>query len=296
MNALGLDIGGTAVKAALLGADGRVRLGVSEAYSRPDRDSLHAAIAQAVGRLEASPADVVGLCVPGRRSRDGRCVELAVNAPGLEGEPFERIVLRAVGRAVPFRVFGDAEAATADTAMDHPDRQRVLGIAVGTGIGVSLLVDGAPVGLAGSGIGHLGQIDVGPMEPEHPAGLVGPDGGRDSAEAYLGVPALQRRFGADFIARLADMPADDPAIRTLIRLIRIGLAVYTPDLVLILGGLGLALAPRAKAIDQAVRQDLTRVAPAGWQLAFGTCRHHAARGAARLAITAAKAEVLESNF
>lgn len=278
MNTLGLDIGGTAVKAALVGPGLEDRLSISGPYVRPDRTRLTQAVAEAVRGLGPFDADAAGLCVPGRRSPDGTRIELAVNVPGLEGWAFEDLVRTAAGRAIPSRVFGDAEAATFDAAPPDARSRRVLGLAIGTGIGASLRVGGSP-----SPIGHLGQIDVGPMDPSAPAGVIGPDGGRDSAEAYLGVGALRDRLGEGFAEKLGGLPPDDPALKTLVRLIRVCLAAYTPDLIIVLGGVGIGLSVHADAIESAVRADLTRVAPRGWELAFGSCRHHAARGAARLA-------------
>lgn len=278
MSALGLDIGGTSVKAAFIAPGRADRLSVSMPYVRPDRDQLKDAIADAVKQLGAIDAETVGLCVPGRRAPDGSSIELAVNVPGLEGVPFADLVREATGALLPFRVLGDAEAATFDAAALSDPADRVLGIAIGTGIGASLWVGGRSIP-----IGHLGQIDVGPMDPAKPEGVLGPDGGRNSAEAYLGVGALRARLGDGFADGLENLSPDDPAVRTLVRLIRISLAAYTPDLILVLGGVGIGLSGHCSVIQRAANADLTRVAPPGWRLGFGVCRHHAARGAARIA-------------
>ncbi len=285
---LGIDIGGTAVKAALLHPDGSSHTHVSTGYARPDRDRLRSAIAEAVGgigRVDTSAVRAVGLCVPGRRAASGDRIELAVNVPGLEGYPFDRIVAEALGRSLPVRVCSDAEAATIDAARDHPAAHRVLGIAIGTGVGASLVENGRPLRIGAGTIGHLGQVDIGllPGVAAPGEGPIGPDGGRNSLEAYLGAAALRSRLGDDFASRLAALPAAEPALLALVRAVRIGLAIYTPDLVLVLGGLGLALKPHHQALDRAIRADLSRIAPAGWRLEFGRSRFHAALGACRMA-------------
>lgn len=308
MTLLGIDIGGTAVKAASIGPGGDRLVAVSDAYARPDRKTLRHAITVAIGRLGPQGFDTgrvraVGLCVPGRRNADRTAIELAVNVPGLEGYRFDEIVRDLAGRdGLPQRVMTDAEAATADAARDFPGVRRILGIAIGTGVGCCLLEDGVAQRIGSGGIGHLGQIDLGPIDlgpvDRGPvdrglveqcdrsgtgAGLwcpLGPDGGRGSAEAFLGVPAWRARYGERFIDRLSDVMPDDPALVAAARLIRVGLAIYTPQLVLVLGGVGLALGRRSAEIDRLVRTELTRVAPAGWRLAFGTSLHHAAFGAA----------------
>ena len=280
---LGIDVGGTAVKAAARSPDGSVRLGASARYLRPDRQTLRAAIRDAVGSVVDAVPTRVGMCLPGRRAAAGDRIELAVNVPGLQDYAFREIVQDAIGDAVPFRVVSDAEAATRDAAMAHPQRQRVLGMAIGTGVGVALVEHGVPVRIGRGTIGHLGQIDIGPMPGTPSPGPLGPDGGRNSLEAFLGVHALTARFGHDLSAHLPNLSKDDPAILALVRAVRIGLAIYTPDLVLLLGGIGLAMGPRLAELDGMIRTDLTRVAPPGWTLAVGTSLHHAALGAASLA-------------
>lgn len=280
MTTIGIDIGGTAVKAAVRDADGSVRLGISPGYHRPDRATLRAAVLGAVDGVGGRDARAVGLCVPGRRSADGSCVELSVNVPGLVGYRFDELVSDALGCACPLVVLGDAEAATLDAATRHPGKRRVLGIALGAGVGAALVEDGVPLRIGTGSIGHFGQIDVGPVSVSGASAAVGPDGGRGSLEAYIGGAALRARFGDGLAAALGSLAADDPAMTAVVRAVRIGLAVYTPDLVMLLGGVGMAMSPRRGVIEAGVRRDLTAVAPAGWSLQFGTSRHHAALGAA----------------
>ena len=278
VDALGIDIGGSSVKAALLRPDGSVETVESAPYRRPDREALRDAVRQAVGRF-APHAGAVGLCVPGRRGPAGDRIDLSVNVPGLAGWVFTDLVRDAAATARLAWVGSDAEAATLDARLDHPPAGRVLGLALGTGVGACLIEDGRAVGIGSRGIGHFGQIDVGLIPGVAPPGPLASDGGRNGLEAYLGARALEARLGPG--ARLAP---DDPAVLALARAVRIALAVYVPDLVLVLGGVGLALAPSADAIERAVRTDLTGVAPAGWRLAFGRSRFHAAAGAARAAL------------
>ncbi len=64
MIALGIDIGGSSVKAAAL-CDGRLLwTGKSAAYDRPRFDQLAAAVADASTDLTVS-VDAIGLCIPG---------------------------------------------------------------------------------------------------------------------------------------------------------------------------------------------------------------------------------------
>lgn len=287
MNTLGIDIGGTAVKAAaMIGGD--VATGISDEYARPDRDEIRAAIRQAVGQACAERPSIqrVGLCVPGRRAVDGASIELAVNVPGLVGYRFENLIADAGCGGGGFVLLNDAEAATLDAAGDADPAERVLGVAIGTGVGMALVRGGRSLGIGGVGIGHLGQMDVGPIgDGVTPGDRVGPDGGRNALEAYLGVPALRKRFGDDLERGVASMDERDPALIALSRALRIALALYTPNRVVLLGGLGMALARHADVLEGLVGDGLTSVAPAGWRLGFGSSRYHAACGAARAART-----------
>jgi len=278
---LGIDIGGTAVKAAYCQAEG-VLVAISSEYAKPDREQLAAAVRQAVAGLGPVHPVSVGLCVPGRKSADGESIELAVNLPGLEGYPFATLLEDAGVDVCNPTVTSDAVAATIDVAAETSG-ERVLGIALGTGVGMALIEAGRPISIGKKSIGHLGQIDVGPCSPEP---VFGPDCGRNSLEGYIGVPALRKRFGAEFAQRLKWLSDEDPALVALCRAIRICLAIYEPDRVVLLGGLGLAMRPLEERIRRGVADGLTSVAPPSWKIGFGTDRFHAARGACRLAVSA----------
>lgn len=284
MTTLGIDVGGTAVKAALI-RGGQVRTGISVEYARPDRQVLVAAIKQAVDEVVAETdrgsIERVGLCVPGRRAPDGGSIELAVNVPGLVGYRFADLIGNAIERRLGHVLLGDAEAATLDVARAVNTHGRVLGIAIGTGVGMALVERGRSVTIGDGGLGHFGQIDVGPIgDGVSPGNRIGPDGGRNSLEAYLGAPALRARFGDELAEGITSMRETDPALIALSRAVRIALALYTPRRVVLIGGLGMAMERHATLIDSMIRDGLTGVAPEGWRLSFGTSRHHAARGAA----------------
>ena len=81
MRALGIDIGGTSVKVAVMEEGRTVITGQSPFYARPDTASLVAAIKAAVaGRVTA--VDAAGICVPGLLDREKRMITLSVNVPG----------------------------------------------------------------------------------------------------------------------------------------------------------------------------------------------------------------------
>jgi hypothetical protein len=145
-----------------------------------------------------------------------------------------------------------------------------------------VLDDGLPLHVSGTSPGHLGQIDVSIDLPGEPT-PIGPDGGRGGLEAYIGLPALRARYGEGFADRLQALTPDDPPLLALARAIRIAHAIYRPQHIALLGGVGLRLAPVLPDLKARVDDALTSVARSGWTLSSGDSDLHAARGAARLA-------------
>lgn len=297
---LGLDIGGTRIKAALL-HDGRlVGTFVTSRYRRPDRQTLLSAVAEAVqgvtqekaGSEPFSPTcylpqddllpekslplfSGVGISVPGVLSHDRRRVLLSANVPGLQEIELPGLWAELAPRGV---VTTDQIAAAVDYASLNSIRGRLLSIAIGTGVGAAVLdcsaghPMGIPLRVNGDSPGHLGQVDVS-LSDDPP---IGPDGGAGSVEAYLGAAALGE-------VDPAALSIDDLPLRALVRLLRVCHALYRPDHIALLGGIGLRLSHLGELLQERVNDRLTRLARPGWQLGFGADDFHAARGVARLA-------------
>lgn len=282
--AIGIDVGGSSVKAAAV-AGGRVTwTATSERYTRADRATVVGAISRV---LAAAPsAEYWGLCVPGLLDRPTRTLTMVLNVPGLAGAQLDRLLGDAIGSR--YRggavITNDANASGIDICA--PDncapglRGRTLVLALGTGIGAAVIDDGIPLLIEGESPGHLGQIDV----SLHGEAGHSSDGSAGTLEAYLGAPALAARYGEDFWSMLPTLPVDQPPLRALVRAIRIGHAIYRPRQIVLCGGIGNRLAPLAPAIRDAVNERLTSIARADWTLGVGQSDFHAAAGAARLAL------------
>lgn len=284
MTALGFDIGGTSVKAALVRDGTTVATARSPAYAHPSTGELVAAMETCLGEL-GSPETItrIGLCLPGVLDPDRLRVQLCVNIPAIEGVSLVELVEAALPGAPHPKVFGDAHAAAFGYWHQHPGDGRLLALALGTGVGACVLDNGQLFRVTGQSSGHIGQIDVGCCSHPGEEEPIGPDGGRNSLEAWIGVPALRQRYGHDLASRVADIGIDDPPLRALVRAIRICHAIYHPQRIALLGGVGIRLAPKVEAIKHAVNQNLTSVADPSWTLETGTSDHHAATGAALLA-------------
>jgi len=306
MLTLGLDIGGSSVKAALV-ADGRAgAVARSDLYDQPDRETLALAIGQAAASaLEgiAPAVDAIGLCAPGLLERASMTITRSVNVPGIVGVPLGELAARAIEEAghvhAPRRlalVTSDAHATAFDIYSTERLEGRLLCLAMGTGVGAAVLDDGVPLHVSGETPGHIGHIDVslGEQPPK------GADGARGTLESYVGLPSLLRTRaimlpeappsvhgaapGAAGEPRFNASAMEQP-LRALARALRICHALYRPHHVRLAGGVGVRLGPFLGRLGELVEPGLTSLARAGWTLACGADDFHAARGVARLAST-----------
>lgn len=183
VDVLGIDVGGTTVKAVRAAIDGTVL--ASRSVATPD-DSVEltaAVIGLAAGLLEESTA-AIGLACPGVVDAD--VVHYAVNVPWRD-EPVRALVQAALGRPVVL-VHDVASAALAESA--HVAGDDVLFVALGTGIACRHVVNGA-VRLGATG--RAGEIGHSPVHPDGEACLCGQ---RGCLEVYSSAAGIVRRYTA----------------------------------------------------------------------------------------------------
>jgi glucokinase len=186
--AIGVDFGGTEIKAAVV--DGanvrdrvvvRTRAGVGPAALLDD-------IAALVTGLEPSPAQV-GVAIPGEVRADGRCWRLP-NVPGFEDVNIAAELQQRIG--CPVAVENDAiAAALAERLYGWGDTYRsFLLVTLGTGIGGGLALDGHVRRGAGGFAGEIGHVMVNSAPDAWLCGC----GRAGCLEAYAGKAALLRRY------------------------------------------------------------------------------------------------------
>ncbi len=245
--ALGIDLGGTRIKAALVDrADGRL---LHQAL-RPTEDGVWedglprfvGHVADLIAELEAAAgrqALPVGLAAPGLAAPNGRCITwMPGRMHGLEGLDWSD----QLGR--PVKVVNDAQAALlAEVAYGaaHGCRDVFL-LTLGTGVGGAVWSGGRLLtGATGRG-GHLGHISLdwqGPCDVFHTPG---------SLESLIGNQSLPARSAGRFASTLdllAAVRAGDPAAPSLWRAsvcaLAAGLAslinVLDPEKILLGGGI-----------------------------------------------------------
>ena len=274
---LGLDVGGSTVKAAALQSGNIVWTTRTSIYSRPGVQTLINALGEVTARLNG-PVTHVGLCVPGLLDDKHERITYAANLPGLSELPLRELVRRAMGTdEFSLSIVNDANATGYDIYSIRRPVGRLLVLAIGTGVGPSVLDEGKPLYVEGDSAGHLGQLDISLDDPAP----VAPDGGRGGLEAYIGGGALAARYGEDPASQIRP---GHPAFRALVRLVRICHAFYRPHHVCLAGGTGIRLARLLPELRTAVEDHLTSLARPGWTFFCGDSDFHAARGAARIAV------------
>lgn len=187
---LGVDVGGTNLRCALIGADGAVlrreSAGTDIGSGRaPFLDRLLALLAQLKGEAEAQGGRVlaVGLGVPGLISNEG-VLRSSVNLLPLEGLNLAGTVGARIG--VPTVALNDANACAVGEVRYGAGRPYAssLMLTLGTGVGAGLILDGRLwTGIDGVA-GEFGHITVQP--DGRPCGC----GNRGCVEQYASATAI----------------------------------------------------------------------------------------------------------
>ena len=147
---LGIDIGGTAIKAGAVGADGRILARQQIAFDRNlSFDALVAslsALAEALQKEAGEDASAIGVCLPGFVDRlTGMLIDGGANVSALREKPLAQHLSASSG--LPVHVENDGVAATVGEACFGAGRglRRFTLLTIGTGIGGAVFIDGSVV-------------------------------------------------------------------------------------------------------------------------------------------------------
>ncbi|HEV7255795.1 MAG TPA: ROK family protein [Mesorhizobium sp.] len=185
--AIGVDIGGTSVKAGLVNESGAL---LAQAFApTPDdgdpvrllaalREMLEPLLAQ--GAVEGVGVSVAGFLDPGRDR-----MSYNANLPGLSGFPLRAAVAEATGRPARLDVDSNAGGLAEQRFGAGQRARRLLFVTVGTGVGAAVLVEGEPLRVTGECIGDPGHVIVAP------GGRRCPCGARGCVEAMVGRATLE---------------------------------------------------------------------------------------------------------
>jgi glucokinase len=195
---LGLDLGGTNIKAAVVAIDASGRVDVLGCDQQPSgADSgpptvlanLAAAGAEAIARW--GPVDAAAVGVPGLFDDETGTIEFLPNLPGAwRGERVTDPLEHALG--VPVSIINDARAFTlAESRVGAAAGYRtVAALVIGTGIGGGIVVDGA---LHFGRMGRAGELSHQVIVPDGPPCACG---NRGCLEALASARAIARLAGA----------------------------------------------------------------------------------------------------
>jgi glucokinase len=185
---VGVDFGGTRIKAGVVTGGVIARLESVETPSAGGPEAALDAIAQLVRRLGPVP-HAIGVAIPGEVDAAGRCYRLP-NVPGFEGIPIGAEIERRLGCAVV--VENDSTSAALGELMHGHGRTwaSFLLATLGTGVGGGLVLDGKLRRGAHGFAAELGHVRVASGADAWPCacGLSG------CLEAYAGTQGLLRRY------------------------------------------------------------------------------------------------------
>jgi len=256
MRALGLDLGGTNIKLALL-EDGRL-VDQGEAPTRSE-DGEPKDVLQRIVELGRAAGDVdsVGVALPGLFDEDG-VVELLPNVYGpWEGTPARALLEHGFGRPVLLINDGHAFTLAESTLGAGRGAGNVMCVVCGTGIGGGLVFDGRLHLGPGQRAGEFGHHTV---DEDGPVCECGNNG---CLELYAGARAITRAAGAASYAEVVGLARDgnETALRAIARageLIGIAIAnvliFVAPDRVVVGGG----VAEAGELLLDPLRESVTR--------------------------------------
>lgn len=260
MTALVMDLGGTRIKAGVV-EDGRLQRTVVHEVGGVVLDTIASAGKDALGGAQASDA---AMCVPGLVDAHGTLVSLPGKHAGLEGTNIATLLQSTFG-AARTAVINDAVAYAVGEATAGAGRgaQRSVVVTIGTGVGVTVIQDGAPVtrGIYGGGI--LGGFI--PIADDTDA--IDTSGNRGTIESFCAAERIVEACGGAYatvpevfeaFAR-GEQAARDGVERyraRLARALRALASAHAPDIVILGGGPMRAGNPITPGIDATVNEHL----------------------------------------
>ena len=265
MHAIGIDIGGTHIRAARVAQGGTV-LARAAAPSSPDAQTVLATCLALVAQVRSPQVQAIGIGVPGQVHVASRRV-LSGGYVDLSTLPFAEEAETATG--LPVSLDNDATMALLGEAACGAARGRanVVLLTIGTGIGGAILENGIVLRGRGSA-GQLGHLTVDPQGRPCVCGRTGCVETVSSGTAFgthlaeAGLPATTR--AEDLLAR-SDAAAQavlSAWARPLRAAIDTLVATCNPDLVLLGGGAGAAAAAALARFPAAPSWFQADIAPA----------------------------------
>jgi glucokinase len=173
---IGIDLGGTTIKAALVNATGEILHEMRVETEHKDSDRLLAqliTIAQELSKHSEGRAASIGIGVPGLVNSKTNRVEIMPNLPNLAEVDVSALLARETG--LPAVLDNDANAATyaEHQAGAARGKRDVFFVTLGTGIGSGLIMNGQIYRGANGFAGEFGHMTIDPEGIECGCGNIG---------------------------------------------------------------------------------------------------------------------------
>ena len=199
---IGIDLGGTTVKFAILTSEGDIQQKWSLVTDTTENGSrIVPAIVESINeqleRYQLTPDDFIGIGMgsPGTVDRKAGTVIGAYNLNWKTSQPVKKIIEEGTG--IPFAIDNDANVAALGERWKGAgaNEEDVVFITLGTGVGGGIIAGGRLIhGVAGAA-GELGHITV---DPEGYDCTCGKKGCLETVASATGVVRLARDFSEDY--------------------------------------------------------------------------------------------------
>ncbi len=193
MNAVGIDLGGTSAKIAVVDSEGRILQHRKSVWDRREAVDdilrpLIAALKDILNSTQEGRSNVagIGLSTPGYLNDERTGIIYAANLQMLNRFPLVKVLEEETGMRVVMDTDVNSGGLAEAVLGAGKDFKRVLFISIGTGLGGSLIVDRKLVRHTRHGIGHLGHIIL------QPDGEICGCGNRGCVETLVSAQGIQR--------------------------------------------------------------------------------------------------------
>lgn len=240
MKAIGIDIGGTAVKAGVVYESGAL---AAHASAPTPEGGEPAALMEAIAKLLAPMLGPnlagIGISVAGFAEAGGEAMSHNPNLPALAMFPLRKTVAERFGLPALLEVDSNASAIAEWRFGAGRGAKRLLFLTLGTGVGGGVILEGELMRFTGRCAGDLGHVIVSPGGRRCSCGALG------CLEAEIGRAGLEEASGQPMRALIAAARAGESAAKAVFeaagRLLGLGLAslahIFQPDRIVIGGGI-----------------------------------------------------------
>lgn len=164
---IGIDMGGTNIRAALINKDGIVRKEKVASPSQATEQEVTEALTGLIDRLFRKGVEGIGAGIPSVIDRDKGIVYNAANIPSWKEVRLKDILVQRYG--VPVAIENDSNCFALGVARYGEGRRfsNFVGITLGTGLGGGVVVNGQLYGGANDGAGEIGSLAYLDSDIEH---------------------------------------------------------------------------------------------------------------------------------